>query len=244
MSLGRTNHSLSPSSVGFGTGSFTTGNFTSVSSSLLVALVGFLEDSGSSDPSADLTVSDSAGLTWTRRAYVGNAASWSCGIAIWTAPVTTGVSMTLTFDCGSRNVYLYLPHAVSYTVYNGSTPIGATAVGGSVGTDGAGSITLSGSPVSTSDVIAALFRDFSAAAASTVTHGTGWTELADYQDSSNSEGLQVQARSGSTSATVGWDDINAGGGTVAKSVGVAIEILAAGSSFNPAWARNANQVIQ
>ena len=225
MTLARTHHIGSASSTGHGTGTYTTGSFTPNNSSLLVVIASIMEDSGSSDPSGDLTVSDSAGLTWTSQATVGDASSWSIGQRVWTAPVTTGVSMTVTFDCAARNIYQYFVEVADYTGHGGVGQIGTNTT---LPTDGAGTVTLAGSPAATSEIIGAIMQDATGTAGADPLDGT-YTELYDI-DSLTGSASQAQARAaGSVSASFSWADVGVGAGLF-KATGIAIEITEAGAS--------------
>lgn len=216
-----------------GTGAFTTSSFTPANSSLLTVVAAISVYSGSSDPSSALTISDSASLSWTRRVYIGNSSSWSCGFAVWTAPVTTGTSMTVSVDCGANDASYYYVQVFTWTGYNTSTPTGATATNGSAGTNGALALTLSGAPASDSEVLGVLFKDMNSGTA-TSTPGTGWTELYDV-GVNDYNFLETEVRGSSTSTSVDWVDINDVSGSVAKSIAAALEIkcAAAAASGNP-----------
>lgn len=225
MTLARTHHIGSASSTGHGTGTYTTGSFTPNNSSLLVVIASIMEDSGSSDPSGDLTVSDSAGLTWTSQATVGDASSWSIGQRVWTAPVTTGVSMTVTFDCAARNIYQYFVEVADYTGHGGVGQIGTNTT---LPTDGAGTVTLAGSPAATSEIIGAIMQDATGTAGADPLDGT-YTELYDI-DSLTGSASQAQARAaGSTSTSFSWSDVGVGA-SLYKATGIAIEITEAGGT--------------
>lgn len=234
MALARTSRGTWNSGENHGTGGFTTGSFTPSANSLLVVTCSIVTFYGDTNASGSLTISDSAGLTWTAIANVGNATSWSSGLRAWRAPVgASPSSMTVTVDCGANSIYVYQVAAHDWTGYDTSSPTGATATGGSsgstgLGTDGAVSITLSGAPASDSYCVGALACDFSAAGANNVTHGTGWTEIHDFRGPGNWEQHQTQERTGSTSTTVGWNDIRSAG-TIAKTIALAFEVKAAAS---------------
>ena len=236
MALVRTSRGSWDSGASHGTGSYTTGSFTPSANSLLTVIVCAETNNGSSNISASLTITDSAGLTWTAITNVGNSTSWATGMRAWRAPVgASPSSMTVTVDCGANNIYEYLVDAIDSTGYDTSSPIGATATGGGsgsngLGTDGAASITLSAAPASSSLVIGALGGDTSSTGG--VTYGTGWTELYDVRGPGEAF-LQVQERTGSTSTTVGWNDICTSG-TAWKSLGLAFEVKAAASEVTAA----------
>lgn len=228
MVLARTHRIGSASSAGHGTGTYVTGAFTPSNSSLLVVIVSIMEDSGSSDPSGDLTITDSAGLTWTSQATVGNASAWSIGQRAWTAPVTTGASMTVTFDCGARNIYQYFVEVADYTGYGAVGQIGTNAA---LATDGADSVVLAGAPAATSEVIGAIMQDATGTAGAAPLDGT-YTELYDL-DSLSGSASQAQARAaGSTSASFSWSDVGVGA-ALFKATGIAIEITEAGAAPTP-----------
>jgi hypothetical protein len=214
----------------FGTGAFTTNAFTPPSNSLLVVVGVVMESGGSTDPVADLTVSG-GGLTWTSRAQVGTATAWSMAMRIWTAPVTTGASMTLALDLAARDAAWYAVSAVAYTGYDTGIPTGGTGTFVDTATpDGAQTITLSSAPAATSEVVAGVAMDKETVG---VTPGAGWTEIADLQ-LIDTGGLETEARTGSTSTSVDWTDVHTGTGSIFKALGVALEIKAApgGASTN------------
>lgn len=221
--LSRTTYTIQSSSTGHGTGSYTTGSFTSESSGLLVVAAYFMTNSGSggADRSGDLTISDSAGLTWTPRVNAGNADLFAIGARVWTAPVTAGGSMTVTIDCGANSIYAYQVHIYSYTGYNTSTPTGATATGTHGSTSGNFTDTLSAAPASTSEVVGVLAVS-PGQGTTDAAPGTGWTEI--YQSITDwDHGSQSQVRAGSTSTAVAWGTIN-GTSPLPTTVEVALEI--------------------
>src|SRR3954463_1024322 len=90
------------STSNFGTGAFTTSSFTPANNSLLVVVAAQAALTYSGAEGTDLTITSSAGLTWTSRVAtsgVSAQADWSYGARIWTAPVTNGQSMTVSIDC-------------------------------------------------------------------------------------------------------------------------------------------------
>src|SRR3989304_6926117 len=107
MALARTSRG-SWNTLSSGGAIFTTGSFTPPNNSLLVVLVS-ADSTIFPDLSDSLTLTDSVGLTWTKRIVAGNGTgTYAVGFAVWTAPVTTGGSMTLTADCGDvTTIYTY-----------------------------------------------------------------------------------------------------------------------------------------
>ena len=225
-----------------GTGSTTSASFTPPDHSLLVALSA---DCGSGDVGGDfsteMTITDSAGLTWTSRVNVGEPASGSYAQAIrlWTAPVTTGVPMTVTRDVGSRNIGARLISVVAYTGYDILDPIGATAGVLLAQHDGPGSVTLSVAPAATSEIFGGRGGGVIASGVSAAEPGAGITEIHDLSVDGGG-GLQTQARPpGSTSTTFDWADLSNGGAGDLENLVVAIEIKSvAGAAWAPVYLPN------
>jgi hypothetical protein len=215
------------SAVGFGTGAFTTPSFTSLSSSLVVVAVGVSQESGATDPSGDMTCKFTGAAAMDKRIAVGNASSWSCGVAIFTFEEATGQARTLEVDLAARNAYVYFVQAYSFTGYNTSTPTGFTASNGNFGTNGAVALTLSGTPAADSTVIGAIFGDASSGGTLGASAGTDFTEAFDNTSSDQFNFLESMYNAAPTGTSVPWADICTGTGTLAKSVAVALEIKAA-----------------
>lgn len=203
---------------------YTTASFTPSNNSLLVVALDALFGDGG-DPHTNLTLSG-GGLTWTKRVSAVNQAGFQA-TQIWTAPVTTGSSMAITiaggvtddsFDAVSFHVY-------DYTGYDTASPIGATAT-----QSGVDSITLSGAPVATSEVLAAFGGENTGSIAPGGTGG--FSELNESLGGSGLAELQTQSRTGSVSTTVDWTI--GGGGCGSGCFGaVAVEIKAAATDAVP-----------
>lgn len=207
MALTRTARIASTSGAGHGAGAYTSAAFTPSNNSLLVVIGMGITTTDGGFRGTDLTVTDSVGLTWTSRAATTASPNWSYGVRIWTAPVTTGASMTVSIDAGAFSMEYYRLVIVDYT----STTTSAEAttnsiVGSDADGDGAATITLPSAPASASEVIAAAATAVTSGATGTVTVGTGWTELNDAY-ASGWMIFQTQTRTGSTSASVTWDDL-------------------------------------
>src|SRR5574337_1402570 len=126
---------------------------------------------------------------------------------VWTAPVTTGASMALTWSNTGTGGVSDQDHSlwVGYvTGHDPATPIGAS-VEGLFALDATSiSETLSASPVSSSMVVAGL--SVSSEGQTGVTPGSGWTELYDgAPDWYAAE--EIMYRGGSTSASVNWSAV-------------------------------------
>lgn len=197
----------------------TTSAFTPPDNSLLVVVQGVCQQSGSVDPSGNLTLGNSAGLTFTPRLTIGTAVPWSRGLRIWTAPVTTGASMTLTPGLSSGTVHTMDVHVFAYTGYDPVTPVGATASANNLASGGPRTITLSAAPDVNSEVLAVCHSNCTAAA-DPIDPTSPWVEQ--YDNGGANIQQQTQTRAGDTSTTVSWDDI---GATFSVSnLGAAIEI--------------------
>jgi hypothetical protein len=233
MALARTARLAQTSGLNHGAGAFTSSAFTPSNNSLLIVVASFVANGDTGTEGNILTISDSATLTWTPIAVTTASPNWTYGIRAWSAPVTTGASMTLTLDAGTEDVYLYRAVALDYTGYDTGSPIGGTIVGSDADGDGAASITLSSTPASASEVIAFVMKVVSAGVGA-VTPGSDFTELSGSDTGvSGWAAFQGQTRTGSTSTTVGWDDLDVGGSPLGATM-LAFEVkAAAGAAVTP-----------
>jgi hypothetical protein len=237
MPLARTVQSLA---TGVGVSSVATGSFTPPDNSLLVVVGAAVQSSNGGLQGSSFGITDSVGLTWTSRVLSAAPTRWGVGLRVWTAPVTTGVSMTVTVNVGVLNANRLYAQAISYTGYDTTTPTGSTATGTNTGSGGAQTITLSAAPASTSEVLGIVSSVSSGT--QSVTPGSGWTEILDVNNP-NWACFQMQRRDSSISDQVPWADLDETG-TVYEAMLAALEIRAAGGGgFQAAWARGANQLI-
>jgi hypothetical protein len=201
----------------------TTVAFTPPNNSLLVAYVSVTSFDGPPVDARgdDMTITDSAGLTWTRVIDSGALSpTWDYGAAIFTAPVTTGVSMTVTrFDA---NVQYGWMSVYAYTGFDAADPVGATAYGTTTPATGAGSITLDAAPVATSDVLAFSSVSLGSGSWGLATPASGWITIAETGFDTWHD-WHSQSRTGSTSASVNWDDLSSNGFTE-SAIMLAVEI--------------------
>jgi hypothetical protein len=99
---------------------FITPSFTPPANSTLVVMLGSDKAGADVDNNADVTgnqtITDSAGLTWTKRATGAGAAQTGGECHIWTAPVgSSPASMTITFNHGATNtISLYSALVLAY----------------------------------------------------------------------------------------------------------------------------------
>lgn len=214
MPLARTDL-FSTTNAGTGSATYVTGSFTPVDNSLLVICLSMGDAAVSG---ATVSINNTAGLVFGAPAidFSEAAANFHRNV-IWTAPVTTGVPMTVMVGTGSATAE-YVVTAFSYTTYDTVTPVGATASGQTT-TTGAVTITLSGTPLATSEVIGFDSSDTSSGLHN-VTAGTGWSEQFQTSSGVGNSVAQTQTRTGSTSTAVLWN-VASGGALAAL---VAIEI--------------------
>lgn len=213
------------SATSFGTGNFTSSSFTPPDNCLLIVVQSFITTSGAAATGSTLTFADSAGLTETSRIATGTSPAWTYGTRIWTMPVTTGASMTVTTGLGGVNAFVYRVEVLAATGHDAVTPTGATASGSDADGDGAVTITLSGSPAIDSIVIAT-------AAVCMNTGSNAVTPGADFTEWPSSDvafldwfGCELQTRTASTSTSVSWVDLSTSGAPTAA-VLCALEIKA------------------
>lgn len=216
MALARTDFGPYPSNDSTGANAFVTPSFTPTASSLVVVLVSaFGNDGGVTPPIADdITCTQSGGLTVTKRLQGGEDSNWPVASCFFSYEVGSSPgSQTLTVDCGANNIRDYKVEVYCYTGYNSSSPFGATATG--TGTyNGAKTITLDAAPAADSEVLAVVAGGANTVSSS-VAPGTGWTEITDTEISGWAF-FQTQSRTGSTSTSVTWNDIDVVGGGAGK----------------------------
>lgn len=212
----------SDTSAPHGTGGYTTSSISTVPDGALVSVdvMAMTADGVVTDIAGNLSLTCSVGgNTITAVQSANDATIWAFGVKQWVMRHTTG-SFTLTADCGAANIHVYFVFVTYRT--GASSTVGGKQTGTDADGDGAASITLDATPASSSDVHAAVCVSM-ASGNGAVTFGTGWTELSDVTLTSWIDG-QVQARTGSTSTTVGWDDL-ATSGTPNKALMLAYEVV-------------------
>lgn len=212
-----------------GTGPFTSSSFTPINSSLLVIKIYAQDDSGAAFAAADLALnSNTAGLTFTLRTEVVNTSAYGGGIRTYTAPVTTGVSMTINVGTATRPYAMLNAYAYCYTGYDTASPIGLTLQSTAGPSSGAWSPSLGGTTAATSEVLAGVIGIINSGTGS-YTPGTGWTELFD-ELKTDYVIWQGQYEANSAISTVDWADLSAAGGYYINPMAVAIEVKAASIS--------------
>lgn len=205
MAISETNHGGARGTAA----TVTKSSFTPSNNSLLVAVAGGVVE-GTGDPTAGTSISGGS-LTWTKRVtayYEDTPFGWGSILEIWTAPVATGSSMTVVWDPNSSTDACWV-NVSEYTGYNTGSPIGTSGTTGGEGTFGAYGLTLPANPASDSYLVAGVCLDAYNGGSPTdpTTTGTGWTEL--YETGAVETYGNVMSRTGTTSTTVEWDNIDA-----------------------------------
>jgi hypothetical protein len=223
MAFGRTRRITPQSGTFFGTGAFVSASFTPADNTKLVVRIGAQSIAGDTLQGSDLTISGGS-LTWTSQVASTTHPGWGYGDRVYTAPVTTGASMTLTIDAGAFDIHDYLVEVDEFTEA-AAVFVGATASGSDADGDGAASITLSAAPAATSICLSYAQSASNGGTANTVTPGTSWSEISEIGVNDYTT-YQSQERTGSTSTSVDWNDLTATGNPLGATL-TAIEIIAA-----------------
>ena len=194
-----------------GINSFSTASFTTANNSLLVVMLGVVDD-GAGDVSSTLTIADNLGthLTYTSAVADGNSGFWKAQSRVWVAPVVTGAALTLTFDCGSSALYSAGWFVFEVTGYDPASPVGGVVGSSNDTTDGAISVTLSAAPAAGDVTLAMVWLDGDFSGTIAVTPGADFTEVGEIGSTTVTAYGQAQTRTGSTSTSVSWADIRAG----------------------------------
>lgn len=235
MTITRTQRNATTSAATFGTGAFASGSFTPSNDSLLLALGFGITTLDGGFRGTDLTITDTAGLSWTSRAATTASPAWSYGIRAWTAPITTGVSMTASLDAGAFSMEFYRFEIFDFTTDLGvgsTVGVGGTAIGSDADGDGAASITLSATPATSSQVIGACLTGLGSVSG-TITSGAAFSQINEAVLTSWAV-TETEVRTGSTSTAVDWVDVLATGTGFGGSALLGLEITeTAGAPLGP-----------
>lgn len=205
-----------------GTGVATTGAFTPSNNSLLYVVATFIAATDDASEGTSLTISDSLTSTWTSRAATATSPAWSYGIRVWTTPITTGASMTVSIDVGATSAQYIRIEVYDFTSYDTTTPIAGAITGSDADGDGAHSITLGATPRTDSILMAHMFVGLGSTTG-TVTENANWTLL--FETNLDDWGVaHSQFRTGTTSTSVDWDDLLATGTPFGGAVSLAMEV--------------------
>lgn len=212
------------SSNAFGTGTWTSASFTPTASRRLIVVAHAVAGFSSALEGTDLTISNSGGgvSSWTSLVHSTSSPAWGFGVRIWVSvQSTTATSISISLLGGGFNVENYRLLVLEDDAYNGA---GATATGDDADGDGALSITLGAAPATGSIVLAALCT-VQNTGTGTASPASGWATVSGENVNRNDWWIfHAQTRTGSTSTSVSWDDVNNGGSGLG-SAAVAVEIL-------------------
>lgn len=229
MALSRTEHT--PHTSATEGSSTTTGTYTIANGRRIVVLGKFTNGgSGTDAPAALLSIDDTgADLVWTKSLSADNGdTDYSSAEITWTA-TSNGTPFTITVTKTGTAVASWGINVYDYAGAHATNWIGATASGQLGGADGAQSLTLSGAPAASSEVIGSTCATVNGGDVN-ATEGTDWTERYDVPHTDWAM-RHIQVRTGFTSTTVPWADVAVGGsGNYKNPVAIAIEIIAAEES--------------
>lgn len=241
MAIAFANSFLLSNNLNLNTGntSFTTGAFTPTNNSLLIIYASWFGEQVATPGTVptNITISANTGLGgWVNQVANGwwdAPPSYDYVLTVFTVPIATGTAMTITqsgYKVGGGSMH-YSCHGFCVTGYNTTTPVGAKA-SANVITAGSMSITLSGTPVNTSLILAGTGWIPQGSGALSA-NGAGWTKV--YNDFNGALCTQDQWIIGSTSTTVPWANQCSGDGVVDALVRqFAIEIqVATAAAGNP-----------
>ena len=219
-----------------GTISHTTAAFTPPNNSLLVAHCGIVNGANGGDVRSGMTLSGD-GLTWTKRGGPNGdtTSGYTSCHELWTAPVVTGSSMTLTYSHAGnvgddKSTALIQVHSF-ITDGGGSCGFAATPniiVSAALGNDGPQTINLPSAAAASSYKSAGRYYN-SNGSDRQASHGTGWTEVYDVQAAGYGS-HQTQVITNDANTDVDWIDIAEGAPATAwfsGGIGIEIEELAA-----------------
>lgn len=217
------------SASGHGTGSFTSDAFTPADNSLLLIIVSHMRESETDTTLGTPNISGGS-LEYTPFGTANLTPQYSTKLTAWTAPVTTGASMTITVDdANNYDIYTWAIAVIQFTGHDGATPLTGyiSSTTGDIG-DGAHSLTLTAAP--TADDISLIIHGADASNhPQNPTWAANWNEVYDLGTPDGGFGLCVAQRTGSTSTTASVTDVYTAGGTFYKGSMFAVNVKAAAS---------------
>ncbi len=214
------------SGVAHGTGPYTTSAFTPTNGALVVVCLFASGDADDGLEGTDITHSNSLGLSTTAITHTTTSPGYGYGLRAFRF-TGTGASMTITADAGAFNIHRWRVSVYEYTGHDTTTPIGGKGTGSDADGTGAASLTLDAAPASTSDTLGFALTALTTANSGAMTPGADFAELFD----SSENAWQVfhgQGRTGSTSTTVAWVDVNSGPASSAGTAMLAFEVKESG----------------
>lgn len=224
---------------GGGSGDFTSGAFTTVAGSMLLAVVMVHQGTSTLVGLADTPTPATSGTSWLLAHSVDVVDDFTT-LHLYYVADSPGAGSGNTFAMSSANAdWDSAVNAIDVVIIEYEGALAAASQPGAVasGSDlsasprdlNAKSITLDATPDASSYIVASMGVD-SEQDASATTPGTGWTELSDRASTVGSSVFlhsQVQTITGHTSTSVDWNDVATLGGAYDLTMG-ALEILAAG----------------
>ncbi len=169
------------SEVGVGDWPRSSSSFTPADNSLLVVMIAGMGDFFADNDPPDGTVSG-GGLTWTRQVRSQTADNYASFSEIWTAPVSTGASMTVTASIAGADMVDEQTSSLSVTQITGYDTGDPFGLEGSESTtqetphSGVLNLSLGGTTAATSIVLGVLSADGDNGAG-VIDGGSGWTEI-------------------------------------------------------------------
>lgn len=224
MTLVRTTRVGAGSTTSFGTGAYTPAGqpFTPQNDSLLLAMVGCSGDPGTM-ASFNPTISDSAGGSWVAQVSSSlNAGGWITGGRLFLCQVVTGSSRSVSVDHGSDNVFGYGVSIIEFVGHDLTTPV-TGVVAKQAAINGADSVTLTAAPTVDDFSLGFAVKEANTGTIA-ITQGSGFTEVHDVAGSAGGVATQYEERTGSTSTTVDWADMNTGASDVFREFIFAINV--------------------
>jgi hypothetical protein len=215
--------------AGHATWSGATSAFSVTAGDLLVVFVSACDNNHTG--TGYLTASAS-GYSFSTVASAYNTGAFTSDMECMVAVVpSTNASQTITVGTGAIETFQCNYSVYTVAGFDTGTPTGGVATSATGTNDGALNLTLDSAPATDDVVLAGLFvtTDPGASPAREADEGAGWTEDADFVNTSWEGFHQCQQRSGSTSTSVAWADINPNGfSTQYHHAAIGVVIKAAG----------------
>jgi hypothetical protein len=224
--------------------SYTTASITPGANCVLVLLMGGVQDAANTNSlfsggsvTQHTVVSSGSGPTWTKQTFSDPPANFDSHAAVWTAVIggSDPGSFTVTIDFpDSRAAGMFAYSIHKSTGHDTGTPFGGKIATNAEAGNGAVTATLDAAPATDDHTIALSVVDTDGSGTG-ATFGTSfgtWTETAE-GNGTNEVGWNTGYRTGSTSTSVEWTDVNTGSATTFTSAQAAIVVKAAagGSTF-------------
>lgn len=223
-----------------GSGDFTSGSFTTVANSLLVAFV--MIDHQAAFTEADIPTPTTGGENWTKvRSAFNTGRTFSADVILYikdnasSGSKTFAMSGASSWDTapGSIDLLIYEYTGAAAVASQTATGVSSTSTSDSARDPGTQTITLPETPASTSYLHGAFASDTDQSSA-TVTPGTSWTE--DHERASGGTFgpylvSETQSRTGTTTTSVTWNDLSAGGNQIYDYALVGWEVRVADSGI-------------